>query len=213
MSGITAIESAAKKKTYKPSEQERPDVVEQRVKFRERAAHWMVSKLKFLDETGSQLNMTPLYGRAIPGERVVEAIPSDYGSNYTLIATLSLEGLQAPWVLEGALNGEIFKLYVGEVLAPTLKPGDILIMDNLSTHKVAGIAELVEARGARLEYLSPYSPDYNPIERCWSKIKTYLRRAKARTYAALVRAIKKALATIKESDMRAWFIFCGYSIR
>lgn len=213
MSGITAIESAAKKKTYKPSEQERPDVVEQRVKFRERAAHWMVSKLKFLDETGSQLNMTRLYGRAIPGERVVEAIPSDYGSNYTLIATLSLEGLQAPWVLEGALNGEIFKLYVGEVLAPTLKPGDILIMDNLSTHKVAGIAELVEARGARLEYLSPYSPDYNPIERCWSKIKTYLRRAKARTYAALVRAIKKALATIKESDMRAWFIFCGYSIR
>ncbi len=173
----------------------------------------MVSKLKFLDETGSQLNMTRLYGRAIPGERVVEAIPSDYGSNYTLIAALSLEGLQAPWVLEGALNGEIFKLYVGEVLAPTLKPGDILVMDNLSTHKVAGIAELVEARGARLEYLSPYSPDYNPIERCWSKIKTYLRRAKARTYAALVRAIKKALATIKESDMRAWFIFCGYSIR
>lgn len=185
----------------------------QRVKFRERAAHWMVSKLKFLDETGSQLNMTRLYGRAIPGERVVEAIPSDYGSNYTLIAALSLEGLQAPWVLEGALNGEIFKLYVGEVLAPTLKPGDILVMDNLSTHKVAGIAELVEARGARLEYLSPYSPDYNPIERCWSKIKTYLRRAKARTYAALVRAIKKALATIQESDMRAWFIFCGYSIR
>ena len=84
-------------------------------------------------------------------------------------------------------------------------------MDNLPAHKVAGIAKLVEARGAGLEYLSPYSPDYNPIERCWSKMKAYLRRAKARTYAALVRAVKKALATIKQSDIRAWFDFCGYS--
>lgn len=172
-----------------------------------------MNKLKFLDETGSQLNLTRRYGRAMPGERVVEAIPSDYGSNYTLIAVLCLDGLQAPWVLEGALNGEIFKLYIAEVLAPTLKQNDILIMDNLPTHKIAGISELVEARGARLEYLSPYSPDYNPIERCWSKIKTYLRRAKARTYAALMRAIKKALASIKESDIRAWFDFCGYPIQ
>jgi transposase len=172
-----------------------------------------VSNLKFLDETGTQLNMTRRYGRAKPGERVVETIPSDYGSNYTLIAVLSMDGLQAPWVIEGALNGEIFKLYVAEVLAPTLKPNDILIMDNLPTHKVAGIAELVEARGACLEYLSAYSPDYNPIERCWSKIKTSLRSAKARTYSALMKAIKKALTSIKESDIRAWFDFCGYSIQ
>jgi transposase len=212
MSGITTIEPPAKKKTHQPGEQERPDVKEQRQEFRERVANWIVSKLKFLDETGSQLNMTRRYGRATPGERVIEGIPSDYGSNYTLIAALGLEGLQAPWVLEGALNGEIFKLYVAKVLAPILQSGDILVMDNLSTHKVAGIAELVQARGARLEYLSPYSPDYNPIERCWSKIKTHLRGAKARTYDALMKAIKEALMTIKESDIRAWFDFCGYSI-
>jgi Transposase and inactivated derivatives len=172
-----------------------------------------VRKLKFLDETGTLLNMTRRYGRAEPGERVVESIPSDYGSNHTLIATLSLDGIQAPWVFEGALNGDIFKLYLEEVLGPTLQPGEILLMDNLSSHKVAGVEELVAARGARLEYLSTYSPDYNPIERCWSKIKTYLRRAKARTYDALVQAIKEALETITESDARAWFKFCGYSIQ
>lgn len=139
-------------------------------------------------------------------------MPSGYGSNYTLLATLGLDGLPAPWLLEGALNGEIFKLYLDQVLGPTLQPGDILIMDNLSSHKVEGVEQLVVARGAHLEYLSPYSPDYNPIERGWSKIKTSLRRAKARTYKALVRAIKEALATIKESDIGAWFKFCGYSI-
>jgi transposase len=157
--------------------------------------------------------MTRRYGRAVPGERVVESIPSDYGRNYTLMAVLSVEGLQAPWLLEGALNGEIFKLYLDKVLGPTLEPGDILLMDNLSSHKVEGVAELVERRGARVEYLSPHSPDYNPIEKCWSKIKTYLRRAKARTYDALVQAIKEALKTITESDIRAWFEYCGYSIQ
>ena len=158
------------------------------------------------------LNLTRRYGRAAPGARVVEAIPSDYGSNYTLMAALSLNGLEASWLLEGALNGEIFRLYLDRVLGPTLEPGDILIMDNLSSHKVAGVAELVAARGARVEYLSAYSPDYNPIEKCWSKIKTCLRRAKARMYDALVQAVKEALKTITESDIRAWFNYCGYSI-
>ncbi|MFL6214099.1 MAG: transposase [Blastocatellia bacterium] len=99
-----------------------------------------------------------------------------------MLGVLGLGGFEAPWLLEGALNGDLFKLYVAEVLVPTLRPGDILLMDNLPTHKIAGIAALVEARGAQLVYLPPYSPDYNPIERCWSKIKTYLRKAKARTY-------------------------------
>lgn len=176
------------------------------------AANWLVQRLKWLDEMGSQLNLTREYGRALPGERVLEGVPSAYGSNYTLIGVLGLDGFEAPWLLEGALNGEVFKLYVSQVLAPSLRPGDILLMDNLPTHKVAGIVSIVEARGARLEYLPPYSPDYNPIERCWSKIKTYLRKAKARTYRALLRAIKEALATITDADIRAWFDFCGYSI-
>lgn len=161
---------------------------------------------------GVQLNLTREYGRALPGERIVEGVPSDYGSNYTLMAAIGLTGVQAPWVIEGALNGELFRLYVEEVLAPTLQPDDLLLLDNLSTHKVAGIKELVEAKGARLEYLSPYSPDFNPIERCWSKIKTYLRKAKARTYRALLKAIKAALATVTEDDIRAWAKFCGYSV-
>ena len=117
-----------------------------------------------------------------------------------------------PWLLEGALDGEAFRLYVKEVLAPVLAPGDILLLDNLRAHKVAGIVELIEARGARLEFLPPYSPDFNPIERCWSKIKTYLRKAKARTEAALLQAIKEALATITEADIRAWVEFCGYPV-
>jgi len=177
-----------------------------------RAAEWLAGTLKFLDETGTLLNLTCRYGRAVAGARVVEYIPSDYGSNYTLIGVLGVHGLQAPWVLEGALNGDSFKVYLEQVLGPTLQPGDILVMDNLSAHKVPGVAELVAARGARLEYLSPYSPDYNPIERCWSKLKTYVRGAKARTYDALVQAIKEALATITEADARAWFKFCGYSL-
>ena len=157
--------------------------------------------------------MTRRYGRAAPGARVLEALPSDYGSNYTLIAAISLQGLQAPWVLEGALNGASFQVYLDQVLGPTLEAGDILLMDNLSSHKVAGVAALVAKRGARVEYLSPYSPDYNPIEKCWSKIKTYLRRAKARTYDALMQAIQEALQTITESDICAWFEYCGYSLQ
>lgn len=212
MSSLDPAAPGAKKKSGQPSEQHRPDVIKQRTEFRARAADWIVNHLKWLDETGVQLNLTREYGRALPGQRIVEGVPSNYGSNYTLLATLGLTGLQAPFVFEGALNGERFYLYVEKVLAPTLQPGDILVMDNLPTHKVGGIQELIEARGARLEFLSPYSPDFNPIERCWSKIKTYLRKAKARSYRALLKALKAALATITEADICAWIEFCGYPV-
>lgn len=168
--------------------------------------------MKWLDETGTQLNFTRTYGRALPGQRVVEGVPCAYGSNYTLIAALGLNGVHAPWLLEGALDGEAFRVYVKEVLAPVLQAGDILVLDNCATHKVSGIAELVAQCGARLEFLAPYSPDCNPIERCWSKIKAYLRKAKARTYEALVQALQEALATITAEDIRAWVEFCGYAI-
>lgn len=184
----------------------------QRADFRTRAAGWLVKHLRWLDEMGSQLNLTREYGRALPGVRVIEGVPSNYGSNYTLIASLGLGGLRAPWLLEGALDGEAWKTYVEYVLLPTLRKGDILLCDNLATHKVSGIKELIESKGARLEFLPAYSPDLNPIERCWSKIKTYLRKAKARTYKALATAIKEALATITEADIRAWVKFCGYAI-
>ena len=161
---------------------------------------------------GCQLNLTREYGRSLPGERIQEGVPSAYGSNYTVIATIGLQGVRAPWVIEGALNGELFRTYLKEVLVPTLKPGDILVMDNLPTHKVAGISERVAECGARVEYLSPYSPDYNPIERCWSKIKTYLRKAKARNYRALLKALRQAFALVTADDLKAWAVYCGYAV-
>lgn len=153
------------------------------------------------------------YGRATPGQRVVDHVPDNYGTNYTMLAALGLDGIHAPWVVDGAVNGDIFRWWVRDVLCPTLRPGDIVLWDNLSAHKVAGVEALLATRGARLLRLSPYSPDFNPIEQCWSKIKTALRRAKARTVDALIDAIKQALDTITETDIRGWFTHCGYSIQ
>lgn len=163
--------------------------------------------------TGSSEALAPGGGQvAIPGERIREGVPSAYGSNYKVLAAVGLQGVQAPWVIEGALNGELFQTYVKELLLPTLKRGDIVVMDNLPTHKVAGIAELIATRGTRLEYLSPYSPDYNPIERCWSKIKTYLRKVNARTYRALLKALREAFTSITKKDLNAWAVYCGHPV-
>lgn len=172
-----------------------------------------VHRLKFVDESGATLAMIRRYGRATPGQRVVDHVPDNYGVNYTMLAAMGLDGLHAPWVVDGAVNGDIFRWWVRDILCPTLRPGDIVLWDNLSAHKVAGVEALLAARGARLLRLSPYSPDFNPIEQCWSKIKTGLRRAKARTVDALIDAIKQALDTITEADIRGWFTHCGYSIQ
>jgi transposase len=139
--------------------------------------------------------------------------PDHDGTHQTLIAALSLDGLDAPWVVDGAINGEMFHGWVSDVLGPTLQPGDIVRWDNLSAHTVAGVEELLATRRARLLRLSPYSPDFNPIEPCWSKIKTCLRRAKARTVEALIEAIKEALDTVTQADIHGWFGHCGYSIQ
>jgi transposase len=153
------------------------------------------------------------YGRATPGQRVVDHVPANYGTNYTMRAAIGLDGLHAPWVVDGAVNGDIFRWGVREGRCPTLRPGDIVLWDNLAAHKVAGVEELLTARGARLLRLAPYSPDFNPIEQCWSKIKTWLRRAKARTVEALIAAIKDALDTVTKGDIRGWFTHCGYSVQ
>ena len=169
-------------------------------------------RLKFLDEAGSNVAMTRLYGRAARGERIYEPTPQNYGENITMLACLSSGGLSAPMTVEGAVDGQVFLAYVEQVLAPTLQTGDVVIMDNLGAHKVKGVAEAIEARGARVIYLPPYSPDLNPIEKCWSKIKTYLRAAKARTRQALEEALKQALLMVTESDARGWFASCGYPV-
>ena len=168
--------------------------------------------LKFIDESGMNIAMTRLYGRAPRGQRVIGSTPQNYGQNVTMLASLSATGVEAVMTVEGATDGDVFRSYVRQVLTPTLSKGDIVVMDNLGAHKVEGVRAAIEAKGARLIYLPPYSPDLNPIERCWSKIKTALRAAKARTREALETAIRQALLTVTESDVRAWFKHCGYAL-
>jgi transposase len=130
-----------------------------------------------------------------------------------MIAALSLHGVDAVMTIDGATDAEVFRAYVEHVLGPTLVPGDIVIMDNLRAHKVAGIRERIEACGAQLVYLPPYSPDLSPIEPCWSKLKTLLRAAQARTRDAIDAAIEHVLAAVTLSDARGWFRHCGYALR
>lgn len=184
----------------------------EREAYAQAVAHMAIKRMRFLDECGSHLGFTRLYGRAEPGERVVEATPGYSGTQYTLVASLSVQGVEAPMVIEGAMNGTVFEVYVREVLAPTLQPGDIVVMDNLSAHKVAAIEPLLAARGAHVLYLPPYSPDLNPIEKCWAKLKTYLRAAKARTFDDLVAAIATALKAVSPQDALNWCRHCGYPV-
>ncbi len=184
-----------------------------RAAYRRRRLGFAPQQLKFIDETGMNLALTRLYGRAAPGVRVVDSVPQNYGQNISVLAALGVGGLSAPMTVDGAVDAEVFRSYVAQVLGPTLAPGDIVVMDNLTAHKVVGVAETIETRGARLEFLPPYSPDLNPIEQCWAKIKTALRQAKARTRQALEAAFRQALPTITPADARAWFAHCGYPVR
>jgi transposase len=156
--------------------------------------------------------MTRRFGRAPRGERVIGAVPQNYGANLTMLAALSLHGIEAVMTIEGATDAEAFQAYTKEVLGPTLRPGDIVILDNLSAHKMTSIREVIEGCGAQLLYLPPYSPDLAPIEQAWSKIKTFLRTAKARTREALELAIQHALTTITAADAHSWFTYCGYTV-
>lgn len=177
----------------------------------------MIAKLdlrgfKFIDESGVNVAMTGLFGGAPRGGRVVGSVAQNYGDNITMLASLGASGLGALMTVNGATDGDVFRAYVDEVLCPTLLRGDIVVMDNLGAHKVSGIREAIEGRGAKLIYLPPYSPDLSPIEKCWSKIKTVPRSKAARTREALEAAIKQAISTITESDASAWFAHCGYPI-
>jgi transposase len=171
-----------------------------------------LERLYFLDEFGTHLGLTRLYGRAAPGVRVVEATPGYSGPHYTTVAALTLKGVQAPFLLEGGMNGLAFETYVEHVLAPGLRVGDIVVLDNLASHKHEVIRTLIQARGATVEFLPPYSPDLNPIEKCWAKVKAELRKSKARTFDALLTALAEALRAITPQDAAGWFDHCGYAI-
>lgn len=172
----------------------------------------LVKRLKFLDESGANLGLTRLCGRAAPGQRVVEATPGYSGPHYTLLATLGWREVTAPWIFEGSIDRVAFEAYVRSQLLPTLHRGDIVVMDNLSAHTGETIRQLIEARGARLEFLPPYSPDFNPIELCWSKVKAALRTAKPRTLDALLESVAEALRSISFTEIQNWFAHCGYTL-
>ena len=163
-----------------------------------------------MDEAGSRTDLTRLYGRAQPGERVVEAVPAGHYKQLTMVGSLKLDGQAACMTLEGAIDGDSFLAYVDQVLCPTLREGDVVVLDNLSSHTGAKVEEAIAGRKAKLLFLPPYSPDLNPIEKMWSKVKQFLRQAKARTQEALEVAIKQALTTITAADAQGWFESCGY---
>ena len=183
---------------------------------RQRDAWWHkiagldLGRFVFLDESGAKTNMTRLYGRTFGGQRVVDAAPHGHWHTTTMLASIRLDGTTAAMVIEGATDTAVFGAYVNHVLVPSLRPGDIVVMDNLAPHKVPDVAEAIASVGATAWYLPPYSPDFNPIEKMWSKIKAFLRNVKARTPEALLSAIATALHTVSVSDATGWFESCGY---
>ena len=168
------------------------------------------NRLVFLDESSVNTGMTRLYGRAPKHERVIDAVPDIRFHRTTILSSVRLDGTTVPFVFEGALNGDTFRVYVTQMLAPTLRPGDIVVMDNLSSHKVSGVVEAIEAVGASVMFLPPYSPDLNPIELMWSKIKAILRKLKVRAKEHLDDAIAFAFNGVMTSDISGWFKHDGY---
>jgi len=195
-----------KKKSLAASERRQ----EERASWREQLKEQDTSEFVFVDECGSNLALTPLYARAPKGQRASDSVPRNRGKNTTLIASLSLQGLGASMILEGAANAAAFEQYVEEILAPSLTIGNIVIMDNLAAHKGKKVEELIQARGCQVLFLPSYSPDFSPIEEAFSKLKTFLRRAGARTRETLQEAICQALLTVTAQDAHGWFQHCGY---
>ena len=156
--------------------------------------------------------MVPLRARAPKGERAFGKAPKNWDKNVTLISSISLEGMGASMSIEGSADGEAFLLYVEHFLCPTLKRGQVVVMDNLQVHKTKRVRELIEEQGCHLVFLPSYSPDFNPIEEAFSKVKTLLRKAKARSFETLVEASGRALSAVSEEDARGFFVNCGYGL-
>jgi transposase len=198
----------AQKKTLGASERD----PKQRDEFRTRISERDASDFVIVDEMGSNLNLTPRYARAPQGERAYGSVPRNTPPNTTLIAALSLEGMGAAMVLEGATDTAAFEVYVEHFLVPTLQPGKVVVWDNLSAHKSKRVKTLIAQRGCELWPLPSYSPDLSPIEEAFSKLKTGLRRAGARSVEVLLEAIAGGLRAITPADARGYFTHCGYRL-
>lgn len=192
------------------AEQDRPDVAEARRQFLELQRRLDPTRLVFLDETGTKTNMTRLRGRAPRGRRLVGMVPYGHWKTSTFVAALRHDRINAPLVLDGAMDGDAFRAYVEQLLVPTLAPGEIVFADNLPSHKVAGVREAIEARGARFRLLPPYSPDLNPIEKAFAKFKELLRKAAPRSREALWHTIGETLERFSPTECRNYFASAGY---
>ena len=169
------------------------------------------ARLVFIDETWTKTNMAPLRGWAPRGERLKASVPHGHWKTMTFLAALRCDRVEAPWLLDGPIDGDSFRLYVERVLVPTLRPGDIVVMDNLGSHKSAAVRQAIRAAGARLFFLPKYSPDLNPIEMLFSKLKHWLRKAAARTQDAVCDAIASILEDVSETECANYFIEAGYA--
>jgi transposase len=198
------------KKTAHASEQDRPDILKRREDWFESQLDLDPEKLVFIDETWATTNMARKNGRAPKGERLRASVPHGHWKTTTFIAGLRLTGLTAPMVLDGPINGVWFQAYVDQVLVPTLAPGDIVVMDNLGSHKGVGVRKAIEAAGATLLYLPPYSPDFNPIEKAFSKLKALLRKAVERTVDGLWNKIGQLLSDFTPTECANFFGASGY---
>ncbi len=198
------------KKTAHASEQQRPDVLRRRRAWFALQPDLDPERLVFIDETGASTKMARLRGRAPRGERCRAPIPHGHGKTTTFVGALRLEGMTAPMVLDGAMNGVAFLAYVEQVLLPTLSPGDIVVMDNLPAHKPVAVREAIQAAGAELHFLPPYSPDFNPIEMAFSKLKSFLKKTAARTRDDLWEAIGKAIDRFTPNECENYFSAAGY---
>ena len=168
------------------------------------------SHLVFIDETGVATNMVRRYGRCPRGERLIAKVPHGHWKTMTLVAALRIDGIKAPYVMDGAMDGAAFLTYVERVLAPMLREGDIVFLDNLRPHKVNGVADAIEAAGATIRYLPAYSPDLNPIEQAFAKLKSALRKGAARTVKTLLKLIGKLLKTFAPDECANYFRHAGY---
>ncbi len=200
------------KKTLHAAEQDRPDVAAARADLKAEQLAIKAQRLVFIDETAVTTKMVRHYGRSPRGERLVAKVPHGHWKTLTLVAALCIDGVTAPYVIDGAMDGATFVAYVEQVLAPTLAKGDIVFMDNLRTHKVQGVREAIAAVGATVRYLPAYSPDLNPIEQAFAKLKAALRKAAARTVTALIKLIGKLIKAFAPDECANYFRHAGYRI-
>lgn len=205
-----ASRAHAKKKSLRAAEQDRADIAEAREEWRAGQPDLKPENLVFIDETGAKTNLVRLYGRAPRGQRLVAPVPHGHWMTTTFVAALRHNEITAPCVFDGPMDGASFLTYVEHFLAPALRQGDVVVMDNLASHKVAGVKEAIERAGATLRYLPAYSPDLNPIEQAFAKLKAALRKTAARTFDALLKAIAQALADFTAQECANYIANSGY---